>query len=78
MGEVWREELEIEDLENEVMRLYEDIKPFYVLLHAVIRHKLYQKYGSEEIDLEGPIPVHLLGKVLVITCLEGIERRDFE
>lgn len=61
MGEVWREELEIEDLEDEAMRLYEDIKPFYELLHAVIRHKLYQKYGPAEIDLEGPIPIHLLG-----------------
>lgn len=62
MGEVWREELEIPNLEEIVMNLYEEIKPLYMMLHAVVRHKLYLKYGPSEVDLNGPIPIHLLGK----------------
>lgn len=62
MGEVWREELEIPNLEEVVSNLYEEIKPLYTMLHAVVRHKLYVKYGSSEIDLNGPIPIHYLGR----------------
>ncbi|KAK4884900.1 hypothetical protein RN001_001171 [Aquatica leii] len=63
MGEIWREELEIQNLENEVFNLYEQIKPLYILLHAVIRFKLLQKYGPSVIDPKGPIPIHLLGNM---------------
>lgn len=58
---MWREELEIPDLETVVEDLFEEIRPLYEMLHAVIRHKLYEKFGPEGIDLRGPIPVHLLG-----------------
>lgn len=64
MGDVWKEELEISDLEKVVMSLYDEIKPLYMMLHAVIRHKLYLKHGPLEIDPNGPIPIHLLGKHL--------------
>ncbi|CAH0552075.1 unnamed protein product [Brassicogethes aeneus] len=63
MGEVWREELEIPDLETYVENLYKEIEPFYVALHAVVRHKLYKKHGKLIIDLKGPIPIHLLGNM---------------
>ncbi|EFA06546.2 angiotensin-converting enzyme [Tribolium castaneum] len=63
IGEVWREELETPQLENFVFGLYEEVKPLYVLLHAVIRHKLLQKYGPSQIDPKGPIPMHLLGNM---------------
>lgn len=62
MGEVWREELEIPNLEKVVVNLYEEIKPLYTMMHAVVRHKLYLKYGPLEVDLKGPIPIHLLGE----------------
>lgn len=61
MGEVWREELEIPNLEVYIHQLYKEIEPFYVALHAVVRHKLFLKYGSKIIDKTGPIPIHLLG-----------------
>lgn len=64
MGEVWREELEIPNLEKTVLNLYEQIKPLYIALHAVIRHKLFLKYGPLQIDPRGPISVHLLGENL--------------
>lgn len=61
IGEIWREELEIPNLEKVVFDLYEQIKPLYNVLHAVVRHKLYLKYGPSKIDPKGPIPIHLLG-----------------
>lgn len=61
IGETWREELEINNLENLVFKLYETIKPLYVKLHAVIRHKLFLKYGEAIVNPVGPIPIHLLG-----------------
>lgn len=63
-GEVWREEIEIQNLEIIVEQLYAELKPLYMMLHSVVRYKLYQKYGPSVIDLKGPIPVHLLGKSL--------------
>ncbi|XP_031327356.1 angiotensin-converting enzyme-like [Photinus pyralis] len=63
MAEVWQEELEISNLESKVFKLYDQIKPLYMLLHAVVRHKLFQKYGSTIVDPKGPIPIHLLGNM---------------
>ncbi|KAL3280443.1 hypothetical protein HHI36_023984 [Cryptolaemus montrouzieri] len=62
-GEIWREELEMPHLERLVEELYSEIEPLYKMIHSVIRHKLHGKYGSSEIDLKGPIPVHLLGNM---------------
>jgi peptidyl-dipeptidase A len=63
IGEAWKEELETPDLENFVFGLYHEVEPLYVMLHAVVRHKLYQKYGPTQIDPKGPIPIHLLGNM---------------
>nr|XP_022902835.1 angiotensin-converting enzyme-like protein Ace3 [Onthophagus taurus] len=63
MGDIWKGELEISNLENTVFNLYEEIRPLYILLHAVVRHKLLLKYGPLEIDPLGPIPIHLLGNM---------------
>ncbi|XP_044746288.1 angiotensin-converting enzyme-like [Coccinella septempunctata] len=62
-GEVWREELETPNLEEVVDRLYSEIEPLYKMLHSVVRYKLYEKFGPSEIDLKGPIPIHLLGNM---------------
>lgn len=62
MGQVWREELEIDDLEATVFELYDEIRPLYLMLHAVVRHKLLMKYGPLVIDPVGPIPIHVLGQ----------------
>jgi hypothetical protein len=35
--------------------------PYYLELHAYVRRKLYDVYGPDVVDLEGPIPAHLLG-----------------
>ncbi|KAK6619979.1 hypothetical protein RUM44_006379 [Polyplax serrata] len=63
IGECWREELEIKNLETFVDRLYSEIEPFYQALHAVVRYKLQKFYGSDLVSLEEPIPAHLLGNM---------------
>lgn len=71
MGEIWREELEIPNLEKMVFDLYEQIKPLYNALHAVVRHKLFLKYGPTEVDPKGAIPIHLLGddvQIFLLNC----------
>ncbi|XP_072043034.1 angiotensin-converting enzyme-like [Amphiura filiformis] len=62
-GAYWRSWYEVEDLEAEVLKLYNQLKPFYQQLHAYVRRKLYNVYGSKYINLEGPIPAHLLGNM---------------
>ncbi|KAL1132116.1 hypothetical protein AAG570_010074 [Ranatra chinensis] len=63
MGECWREELEIPDLEQFVEQLYAEISPLHRLLHAFVRHKLSQMYGRELVDPNTTMPAHLLGNM---------------
>ncbi|XP_044005729.1 angiotensin-converting enzyme-like [Aphidius gifuensis] len=58
-GEIWREEMNMINVENLADKLWNDIKNFYQLLHAVVRFKLAKKY-PDFIDPIGPIPAHLL------------------
>ncbi|GLV39683.1 Angiotensin converting enzyme [Carabus blaptoides fortunei] len=63
IGQVWREELDMPNLENIVKNLYQEIEPLYKMLHAVVRYELVQKYGPKVVDPVGPIPAHLLGNM---------------
>jgi len=49
------------DIEPMVLRLYEQIKPFYQQLHAYVRRRLTEVYPNHGLDPRGPIPAHLLG-----------------
>lgn len=66
IGAAWREEIEIPLLDNYVLELYSKVQSLYKMLHAVVRFKLVQKYGSDVIDPTGLIPAHLLGTFLRI------------
>ena len=48
---------------DETDRVWEEVKPLYEALHCHVRNKLNAKYGDEEVSLEGPLPVHLLGNM---------------
>jgi Angiotensin-converting enzyme len=50
------------DLEATIERLWEDIQPLYVQLHAYVRRKLRGKYGADIVGHDGTIPAHLLGR----------------
>lgn len=63
-GAMWRSKYDMppEDFARELDRLWEQVKPLYVSLHAYVRWKLREKYG-DIVPASGPIPAHLLGNV---------------
>jgi peptidyl-dipeptidase A len=64
LGAMWRSKYDMppEEFAREVERLWEQVKPLYVSLHAYVRRKLREQYG-ELVPASGPIPAHLLGNV---------------
>ena len=63
-GAMWRSQYDMspEDFAKEIDRLWEQVKPLYVSLHAYVRAKLHAKYG-DAVPANGPIPAHLLGNM---------------
>lgn len=61
-GDAWRDLYESDNLEQDLEKLYQELQPLYLNLHAYVRRSLHRHYGSEYINLDGPIPAHLLGK----------------
>ena len=51
-----------DEFTKEVDRLWEQVRPLYVSLHAYVRMKLHEKYG-DAVPASGPIPAHLLGNI---------------
>jgi peptidyl-dipeptidase A len=47
----------------EVERLWEQVKPLYVALHAYVRKRLVETYGPGVVPPDGPIPAQLLGNM---------------
>jgi len=64
MGAMWRSKYDMppDDFAKELDRLWEQVKPFYLSLHAYVRARLREKYGSV-VPERGPIPAHLLGNM---------------
>ena len=48
---------------EELDRLWEQVRPFYLSLHAYVRQRLRAHYGPEVVPAGGPIPAHLLGNM---------------
>ncbi|XP_077996678.1 angiotensin-converting enzyme-like [Glandiceps talaboti] len=63
MGAYWRSWYEVDDLEADVMALWEDLRPMYEQLHAFVRGRLAKHYGREYVNPKGAIPAHLLGNM---------------
>ena len=63
-GAMWRLKYDMpaEEFTKEVDRLWEQVKPLYLSLHAYVRMKLREKYG-DAVPESGPIPAHLLGNL---------------
>ena len=64
-GAMWRSKYDMtpDEFAKEVDRLWEQVKPLYVSLHAYVRNKLREKYGAAVVPARGPIPAHLLGNM---------------
>lgn len=65
MGAMWRSKYDMppDAYGRELDRLWEQMRPLYVSLHAYVRMKLREKYGKDVVPEKGPIPAHLLGNM---------------
>jgi peptidyl-dipeptidase A len=63
-GAMWRAKYDMapEAFSKEVDRLWDQVRPLYLQLHAFVRMKLREKYG-DVVPVKGPIPAHLLGNI---------------
>ncbi|MBI2687827.1 MAG: M2 family metallopeptidase [Acidobacteria bacterium] len=65
MGAMWRSKYDMppEAFSKEVDRLWDQVRPLYVSLHAYVRARLRERYGEAVVPEKGPIPAHLLGNM---------------
>ena len=63
-GAMWRSKYDMppDAFAKELDRLWNQVRPFYVSLHAYVRNRLREKYG-DIVPAAGPIPAHLLGNM---------------
>jgi len=63
-GAMWRSKYDMtpEEFSAELERLWNEVRPLYLSLHAYVRAKLRARYGAA-VPAEGPIPAHLLGNM---------------
>ena len=63
-GALWRSKYDMppDAFAKELDRLYEQLRPLYLQLHAYVRTKLRKKYG-DVVPEKGPLPAHLLGNI---------------
>jgi len=61
-AEFWIKGYDTDDFRPQIEHLWEQIRPLYLQIHAYMRRKLWEQYGSSVISRKGPIPAHLLGK----------------
>ena len=64
-GAMWREKYDMppDAFAAEMDRLWQQVRPLYLSLHAYTRRKLREKYGASVVPANGPIPAHLLGNM---------------
>ena len=64
-GAMWRAKYDMtpEAFAKELDRLWEQVRPLYIALHAYVRNKLREKYGDTVVPANGPIPADLLGNM---------------
>ncbi len=64
-GAMWRSKYDLppDEFAKELDRLWEQVRPLYLSLHAYVRNRLREKYGDSVVPANGPIPAHLLGNM---------------
>ena len=65
VGVMWRSGYDMppDSFAREVERLWEQVRPLYVSLHAYVRHRLSRHYGPDVVRPDGMIPAHVLGNM---------------
>ena len=63
-GAMWRQKYDMpaDAFTKELDRLWDQVRPLYLKLHAYVRMKLHEKYG-DAVPSTGPIPAYLLGNI---------------
>ena len=63
-GAMWRSKYDMpaDAFAKELDRLWDQVRPLYLELHAYVRMKLREKYG-DVVPEQGPIPAYLLGNI---------------
>lgn len=61
-GDYWLFNYEDASFKDQIARLWDQLKPLYLQIHAYVRYKLREKYG-DVVTEKGPIPAHLLGNM---------------
>jgi peptidyl-dipeptidase A len=63
VGALWRAGYDMtpEEFSADLERLWNQVRPLYLSLHTFVRSKLAEKYGTNVVPPNGPIPAHLLG-----------------
>jgi peptidyl-dipeptidase A len=64
-GAMWRAKYDMapDAFAKELDRLWNQVRPLYLSLHAYVRGKLREKYGESVVPTDGPIPADLLGNM---------------
>lgn len=64
-GAMWRSHYDMppDAFAAEMDRLWTQVRPLYLSLHAYVRNRLREKYGDAVVPASGPIPAHLLGNM---------------
>jgi peptidyl-dipeptidase A len=64
-GEMWRSgyDMPADDFAKELDRLWLQVRPLYLSLHAYVRSQLAKKYGPSVVREGAPIPADLLGNM---------------
>lgn len=64
-GAMWRSKYDMpaDDFAKELDRIWDQVKPLYNSLHCHVRAKLGEKYGTDKVPQDKPIPAHLLGNM---------------
>jgi peptidyl-dipeptidase A len=65
VGVLWRSNYDMppDQFAKDMDRLWEQLRPLYLSLHAYVRGQLVKKYGKDIAPPNGPIPAHLLGNI---------------
>ena len=64
-GALWRAgyDMPSDAFAADMERVWQQVEPLYVSLHAYVRNRLQQVYGPEVVPVNRPIPAHLLGNM---------------
>jgi peptidyl-dipeptidase A len=64
-GAMWRSKYDMapEEFVREVDRLWSQVEPLYLSLHAYVRRRLREAYGDAAVAPSGPIPIQFLGNM---------------